>query len=69
MVMIMDMTIGRRRDDSDVYGDEVLNANWLPQAQLQLGLQSVAESVVAERQVRPAEDPDVFLRRLYCAQE
>ena len=68
MVKIMDMTTGQILNDADRYGDEVLNANWLPQLALSLGLQTVASS---PRKVADAglTDIDGFMSRLYRAQE
>jgi hypothetical protein len=71
MVSIMDMTSGTRLSDAERYGEEVLNANWLPPA-LALGLQTVSESVAASAPARtePAlTDIEGFMSRLYRSQE
>ena len=69
MVKIMDMTTGQILNDADRYGDEVLNANWLPQIAASLGLQPVTST--ASRKVPDAglTDIDGFMSRLYRAQE
>lgn len=54
-------SLGRPQD----YGDEVLNAGWLPQP----------EAALAARRVQPSRprsavaDPDAFLRDVYRSQE
>ncbi|MEC5384715.1 hypothetical protein VVD49_03215 [Uliginosibacterium sp. H3] len=67
----MDMTSGARLTDAERYGEEVLNANWLPQAALGLGLQTVSETSVKPRtpQVPALTDIDGFMSRLYSSQE
>ncbi len=67
MVTIMDMTTTERTSDIERYGEEVLNASWLPEAVLQLGLQSGHEP--AHYSTASISDPDAFMRRLYQAQE
>jgi hypothetical protein len=69
MVNIMDMTSGARLTDAERYGEEVLNANWLPQAALALGLQTVSETRVAAKSAPAPTDIDGFMSRLYSAQE
>ncbi len=70
MVTIMDMTSGTRPTDAERYGEEVLNASWLPQPALALGLQSVSEG---ESSAPPRgmllTDIDSFMSRLYSSQE
>lgn len=52
-----------------VYSDEVLNANWLPQAMLaSMGL-SPASTRIRQTRVSSVRDPETFLSRLYRAQE
>lgn len=65
MVIVMDMHSGKRCEDpGDAYGEEVLNASWLPQPELQLGLQPV------EVEHAPAaEDVEGFLATIYLCQE
>lgn len=57
----------------DRYGDEVLNANWLPQMLLAaLGLQPperVLAPARAQTQTDSEKDPEGFMQRLYRAQE
>jgi hypothetical protein len=72
MVITMDMTSGTPRNamqsDSERYGDEVLNANWLPQPAL--GLQCAnTPARVAYAAALANLDIDDFLARLYRAQE
>ena len=69
MVKIMDMTTGEALSEFERYGDEVLNANWLPQPMLQAGLQSVATAARATGSAAMLADPDSFLKRLYLSQE
>ena len=66
MVIIMDM--GKRiEDEFGAFEAEVLNAQWLPQPALQLGLQELRPAAVS----RPAQDLDAeaFLRTIYLSQE
>lgn len=68
MVIVMDMYTGKGIEEpEDIYGDEVLNANWLPGPEVQLGLQPV----VAEAEHHPvaSEDVDAFLSAVYRFQE
>lgn len=66
MVIIMDM--GKRiEDEFGAFEEEVLNAQWLPQPALQLGLQELRPAA-APRPVRDV-DTDAFLRTMYLAQE
>lgn len=67
MVTIMDMTTAERISDIERYGEEVLNASWLPQAMLQPGLQEAHETPHWSQ--ASISDPDAFMRRLYQAQE
>jgi hypothetical protein len=68
MVTIMDMTSGTGPSEAERYGDEVLNASWLPQPALALGLQSVSESSAPARGML-LTDLDSFMSRLYSSQE
>lgn len=72
MVKIMDMTSGTHLSDTEReterYGEEVLNANWLPQPALALGLQPVSVESPATRSSL-LTDIDAFMSRLYSAQE
>ena len=68
MVIVMDTDRGIRIEEE--FGDfeeEVLNAQWLPQPTLQLGVQEVHP--VAEPRTAPAFDADAFLRNVYLSQE
>jgi hypothetical protein len=69
VVIIMEMHTGKLVEEpQDAYGDEVLNANWLPEPGVQLGLQAVA----AEAEHPPqgaAEDVEAFLYAVYHFQE
>lgn len=67
MVTIMDMTTAERINDVDRYGDEVLNANWLPEAVLQPSLHEV--HATPHWSLASISDPDAFMRLLYQAQE
>ncbi|GAB4061162.1 hypothetical protein [Uliginosibacterium sediminicola] len=66
-VKIMNMMTGEQLSDMERYGEEVLNANWLPQQVLSVGLQLVSSAV---RATPPAlQDIDDFMSRLYRSQE
>lgn len=68
MVIVMDMNSGKRIEEPEErYGDEVLNANWLPSPEVQLGLQhSQAET---ERRAVATQDVEAFLSAVYRYQE
>lgn len=72
MLMVMDMTTGKIEEavpeaapEFGSFEDEVLNAEWLPRPEVQLGLQPVVHH---EHKV-PAEDAEAFLRNVYASQE
>ncbi|MEN9493475.1 MAG: hypothetical protein RJA63_3924 [Pseudomonadota bacterium] len=67
-VTIMELTLDPTTTENERYGDEVLNANWLPQPGVLL---SRPPAVVPRHERNPAgaEDPESFLRRLYLLQE
>lgn len=68
MVIIMDMHTGKRYEEpADPYGEEVLNANWLPQPALQVALQAVEDA--AAPPAIAAEDAEAFLAAVYRYQE
>lgn len=67
MVIVMDMSTGDRLDELGEYGDEVLNANWLPRPELQLEMQSVPAQRPERRD--PPSDIEGFLHRMYLSQE
>ncbi len=66
MVIIMDASTGEKEFESN-YGDEVLNAGWLPRPELGLQLQSAVPS--CPHRHRNITDPDSFLRNMYASQE
>lgn len=63
MVIVMDTSSGKQ--ESENYGDEVLNASWLSCPELQAGLQPVEPA----HHDAPITDPDSFLRNIYLCQE
>ena len=67
MLRTMDMSTGKiLEDEFGSFEDEVLNAGWLPQPELQLGLQEVQTSKTAP----PADvDADAYMKQLYASQE
>lgn len=69
MVTIMDMTTGKViGDPPEEYGDEVLNANWLPpQPETAVQLQQVEHISTAPR--APQIDVEHFLEAVYRYQE
>jgi hypothetical protein len=69
MVTIMDMTSGAGLSETDRYGEEVLNANWLPQPALALGLQTVSATPRRGAPQAMLTDIDGFMSRLYSSQE
>ena len=68
MVVIMDISTGKRLDEISTYDEEVLNANWMPREALQLGLQSAVETYRKPRAEEP-RNVDAFLRNMYLYQE
>ncbi len=68
MVVVMDMSSGKRLEEISTYNEEVLNANWMPREALQLGLRSAVETY---RKPRPEVPPnvDAFLHNMYLYQE
>jgi len=68
MVIVMDMKSGRRiEDEFGAFETEVLNAGWLPQPTLALGL-SEAVPATALPPATPL-DAEAFLRNVYLSQE
>jgi hypothetical protein len=64
----MDMHTGKSHEEPvDIYGDEVLNANWLPQPEMRPALQPV-EREAAHSEVS-VEDVEGFLASVYLHQE
>ena len=71
MLVVMDMSTGKIINEEEQaaefgsFADEVLNAQWTPPGELQLGLQPVVH-----RDPPPSEsDADAFLRNVYRSQE
>ena len=65
-MIIMATDVGRRiEDEFGAFGEEVLNAQWLPQPALQTGLQELRRAAAP----RPVPDVEAFLRTIYLAQE
>lgn len=69
MVIIMEMHTGNVVGNPDEYGDEVLNASWLPQPEPALPLQHVERGEAAGNRPPPPIDVDDFLRAVYRYQE
>lgn len=70
MVIIMKMCPGNVIGNPDEYGDEVLNANWLPpQLESALPLQHVEHVEAAPNPPLPPIDVDDFLKAVYRYQE
>lgn len=68
MVIVMDMDSGKRIEEPEErYGEEVLNANWLPSPEVQLGLQESHGD--AERHAVATQDVEAFLSAVYRYQE
>lgn len=67
MLIVMDMSTGRRLEQSCIYGEEVLNAGWLPQLPLQEGLQTSVEVRLPPRQENA--DAEAVLRNFYLYQQ
>jgi len=68
MTTIMDMNSGKALFEPEEYGDEVLNANWLP-PQPQPALQTVEIEHGSEKVQPPPVDVDSFLQAVYRYQE
>lgn len=69
MVMNMNILTKSCPTETCAYSDEVLNANWLPQAMLAaLGLPP-SRTRTRQTRVSGVHDPENFLARLYRAQE
>lgn len=66
MLRVMDMSTGKIiEEEFGSFEDEVLNAEWQPQPEVQLGLQPVAHNVGQT----PILDADAFLHNIYASQE
>lgn len=69
MVTIMNLLTKQSPTENNRYSDEVLNANWLPQAMLAaLGLPP-GRPRSRQARISGVRDPETFLARLYRAQE
>ena len=69
MVMIMDMTTGKAPiGEPDEYGDEVLNASWLP-PRPEPSLQLVQVEHIETSPKAPPVDAEHFLEAVYRFQE
>lgn len=67
-MIIMDMNTGKYFENGfGAFKEEVLNAEWQPQQELQLGLQEAVPSGKAD--VQPVADVEAFLRGVYLSQE
>ena len=67
--MVIDMESGKRIDDDfGAYGEEVLNAQWLPPMLAGLRLEQV-QTAVASRPTERSLDAEAFLRNVYLNQE
>lgn len=62
---LFDFMTGKSLGRSQDYGDEVLNAGWLPQPEAAVA----GRRVIAARPRSVVADPDAFLRDIYRAQE
>jgi len=67
--MVIDMESGKRIDDDfGAFGEEVLNAQWLPPLAPELCLQQLRLATVAETSEQSL-DAEAFLRTVYMNQE
>ena len=70
MVTIMDMNTGKVVREPDEYGEEVLNAGWLPpQPEPSLQLIQVEHPAHSEPATILPDDVDAFLSTMYRCQE
>lgn len=69
MVIQMNFLAKNTPTEPSVYSDEVLNANWLPQAILATMGLTPAVTRVRQTRISNVRDPETFLSRLYRAQE
>jgi hypothetical protein len=69
MVIVMKTSPDKPTDleSADAYGDEVLNANWLPQPEL--AADQGQGAVRRRRKAAQPEDVDAFLQSVYRNQE
>lgn len=72
MIVVMDMSSGKRVDEQDFgeYAAEVLNANWLALPQVAPQVRAAVEPDAGKPARRmPPLDVDEFLRIIYLSQE
>ena len=67
-MMVIDMESGKRIDDFGAFGEEVLNAQWLPPLAPELCPQQARLATVAETTERFL-DAEAFLRTVYLNQD
>ncbi len=68
MVTIMELILETGLTETERYGEEVLNAGWLPQAALMFGLVP-GQPHTSSTRGSLEDDVEGFLKRLYLAQE
>jgi len=71
MVIIMDEMFGEGLSEMERYGDEVLNASWLPQTALMFAAEAEDKFAHSSEHVQAAtgEELDALLHRIYLTQE
>lgn len=69
MVIIMSMHTGKVVEEPLAYGEEVMNANWLPRPDIAPQLQEVEQDGRRRQRRPPPEDIDAFLNAIYRNQE
>jgi len=69
MVIIMDANTGKVVREPDDYGEEVMNAGWLPQPEPSLQVIPVEHPEHAEPPAIPPGEVEAFLRAMYRYQE
>jgi hypothetical protein len=67
MLTVMDMSTGKIiEEEFGSFEDQVLNAEWLPRPEVQLGLQPAVGHPAARL---PIQDAESFLKNIYMSQE
>lgn len=70
MVIVMEMETGKARTEPPAYGEEVMNASWLPHPEVATQLQEIKPSPAPRHErMPPPEDIDAFLAAIYRNQE
>ena len=69
MVIIMDANTGRIVREPDEYGEEVMNAGWLPQPEPSLQLIQAEHAEHTDPPAIPPGGVDAFLEAMYRHQE